>query len=323
MNRLQTRLEVLVTAMRLEAKDIVSVELRPVGKKNLPPFSAGSHVLVELSAGLSRSYSLTNASHERHRYVLAIHRDRASRGGSRYVHDTLRVGDTITISEPRNHFELNESAEQSVLIAGGIGITPIWCMIQRLEELGGRWTLYYATRSRCFAAYCVELEALEARQPGRVHFHFDDEHGSKPFDMLSALGGAPASADLYCCGPRAMLRAFRESTEGRSASRVHVEYFNNDDLATGATSGFTVILARSGKKVRVKTDVTILDALLEEGLDVSYSCREGICGTCEVRLLSGVADHRDAILSDAEKNSNKTIIICCSRAQSDELVLDL
>lgn len=323
MNRVQAGFNVRVVAMRLEAEDIVSVELRALDGALLPPFSAGAHIVVTLSAALSRSYSLTNLPGERHRYVIVVHRGAASRGGSRYVHDTLRIGDTLAISEPRNNFELDEAAQESVLIAGGIGITPLWAMIQRLEVLGRPWRLHYAARSRRFAAFLTELQALEAQRPGHVHFHFDDEHQSTVFDMASAIGGASLSAELYCCGPVPMLRAFQEAAGGRPPQRVHLEYFSNDERVSQAGSDFTVVLARSGKRVRIPADVTILDALLKEGVDASYSCREGVCGTCEVRVLSGLPDHRDLILSDAEKAANQSVIICCSRALGDELVLDL
>lgn len=316
-------IETLVTAMRLEARGVVSVELRRTDGEPLPPFTAGAHIDIELPDDLLRSYSLVNAPHETHRYVIAIHRAPVSRGGSNYIHDTLRVGHLVRIGAPRNDFALAESAPLSVLLAGGIGITPLWCMIQRLEALEKPWQLYYATRSRDDAAYRGELELLEARRPGRVHFHFDDEHAHAVLDLNGAVERTPSDAHLYCCGPAPMLRAFEEATRGRPRQQVHLEYFSNQVTHDATDNGFTVVLARSGKRVQVTPGVTILDALLEAKVDVSYSCREGVCGTCEVRVLSGHPDHRDLLLGDEEKTANQSIMICCSRSLDDELVLDL
>jgi vanillate O-demethylase ferredoxin subunit len=263
-----------------------------------------------------------NPQHERHRYVITVSRDPASRGGSRHLHESLRVGDFLHLGAPRNNFNLVEGAAHSVFIAGGIGITPLWSMIQRLETLEGAWTLYYATRGRGNTAYLAELETLEQRQPGRVNFHFDDERPGQLLDMASVVGRAPPAAHLYCCGPAPMLRAFEAATENRAAEQVHLEYFSAQ-VPPATAGGFNVTLARTGKTIHVDEGTTILDALLAAKIDVPFSCREGTCGTCEVRVLEGQPDHRDVVLSDAERAANKSMMICCSGAKSGELVLDI
>ena len=313
-------LEVRLVSITYEAQGINSYELRPIGERELPPFSAGAHIDLHLPNGLVRSYSLVNSQNERHRYVIAVNLGSPSRGGSRYMHDSVRVGDRIAIGAPRNNFQLAETASRTVLIAGGIGITPLWCMIQRLEELGRAWTLHYSTRTRQRAAFLDRLAALTHRQFD-VHLNFDQEPGGKMIDIQSIVEQAPPEAHLYCCGPLPMLAAFERAATSRPAARVHVEYFAAKEPP--AAGGFTVVLARAGRSVLVPPGKSILDALLEQGISLAYSCREGVCGTCETSVIEGIPDHRDLVLTRAERAAGKTMMVCCSGCKGDTLVLDL
>ncbi|WP_077002798.1 PDR/VanB family oxidoreductase [Variovorax sp. KK3] len=313
-------LQLRLSAIRWEADGVQSFEFRDVADRALPGFLPGAHVDLHLPNGMSRSYSLCNDCAETDRYVVAVARDAKSRGGSIAMHDTLRVGQLLKVGRPRNHFPLDEEAAKSVLIAGGIGITPMWCMLQRLQALGRDWELFYAARGRQNAAFLRELRALSAQHPGRVHLHFDQEQGL--FDLAPVLRALPAGAHVYCCGPLPMLEAFERLTADRPPAQVHLEYFQAKD-APAAAGGVQVELSRSKKVVTVAEGKTVLDAVLDAGIDVPYSCMEGICGSCEVVVLEGEPDHRDSVLSDQQKRSNKTMMLCCSGARSARLVLDL
>ena len=267
-----------------------------------------------------RSYSLVNDQSERHRYVIAVNKDVAGRGGSSFVHDGFKAGDIVTVSMPRNNFALREDAEWSLLIAGGIGITPLLSMIRRLQALRRPWKLSYAARTRRAAAFLDELGAIGP--DAQLHLHFDDEHGGRPLDLAALVGSAPAGAHLYCCGPVPMLEAFEKATAGRPAEHVHVEYFQAKQ-APAVDGGFEVRLARSNRTIAVEPGKTILNAVLDAGVMANYSCSEGVCGTCETRVIEGIPDHRDLFLSPEEQAANKTIMICCSGSKSGTLVLDL
>lgn len=315
-------LQVRLKAITFEAEGINGYTLEPLAGEQLPPFTAGSHIDVHLAGGMVRSYSLVNDPAQRNRYVLGVARDPASRGGSVYMHDSLRVGSTLKIGAPRNNFPLNESAPHSVLIGGGIGITPMYCMLQRLQAIGRAWTLYYCARSRANAAFLSEIEALAQANPNaKLHVHFDDEAGTHP-DIAGMVAAAPADAHLYCCGPAPMLDAFTKAASARPSDTVHVEYFSaREEAATDG--GFTIKLARSGKSLPVPPGKTILDVLLDAGVDAQYGCMQGVCGGCETRVLAGIPDHRDGILDEAARNSNTTIMTCCSGSKTPELTLDL
>lgn len=316
----ELQLDVRLTTVRLEAEDAHSFEFTPCVDGELPAFTAGAHIDLLLPSGLTRSYSLINPQNERHRYVIAVRRETVSRGGSKFLFDTARVGNTFKIVALRNAFPLAETARESIFFAGGIGITPLYCMIQRLSELGRGWTLHYCVNRRERAVFLNELEALAARSSGRLVLHISSETG-KRFDLSQAIAAAPEDAHLYCCGPVSMLQAFREATQSRPPEFVRSEAFQPTQEA--AAGGFTVVLARSGIEVHVPEDASILDALLEAGVDASYSCHEGVCGACEVTVLEGIPDHRDEVLSAQERAANKTMMICRSGCKGDRLVLDL
>ena len=318
MNTLDVRLH----AVRFEAEGIHSFEFRPLDGQHLPAFSAGSHLDVQLSGGLIRSYSLLNDPRERHRYVVAVARDRASRGGSSYVHDRLRVGDAVTVGLPRNNFPLDEGAADTLLIAGGIGITPMLCMVRRLQALGRPWRLHYCARTRRHAGFLDELMDLAGDQPERVKLNFDGEQFGKILDIAAVVRDAAPATHLYCCGPLPMLEAFERATAHRNPSTVHVEYFTAKE-APATAGGFEVELRRSGKTLPVPPGKTILDVVIDAGVSVAYSCLEGICGCCETKVLEGQPDHRDLLLSKEDQAANKTMMICCSGSKGAKLVLDL
>ncbi|CAM3655980.1 Oxidoreductase [Bordetella sputigena] len=314
MNR---RLNLRIRAIAREADGIHSYELIDEAGGELPAFTAGAHVTVHLPGGVSRSYSLTNCPEERHRYVIAVNRDARSRGGSRYLHDTARVGQVLPADPPRNLFELDENAPASVLIAGGIGITPIRCMIRRLETLGRRWELHYCARHPAAAAYLEEL-----RVDPRVRTYFDAGPAPRRLDIAATLAALPADAHVYCCGPAPMLRAFQTHAAALPPARVHLERFGAAEAAS-TEGGYTVRLARSGRTVQVRTGQSILEALLEAGEQPPHACRQGVCGSCETAVLSGRPDHRDQVLSATEKAAGASMMICCSGSLDAELVLDL
>lgn len=311
--------QVRLKRISFEAENVNSYELVAI-EGDLVPFTAGSHIDLHLSNGMIRSYSLVNDSSERHRYVIAVNKDAASRGGSRFIHDRLGVGDILTVSRPKNNFALHENAAHSVLIAGGIGITPLLSMIRHLEALGRSWELFYAARTRKTAAFLDELIRPDIRR--NVHLNLDQEPGAKMLDVAVIASSAPRDAHLYCCGPVTMLEAFEAATADRAADHVHVEYFKAREKPA-VDGGFEVRLARSNRTIIVPAGNTILDAVLNAGVAVNFACTEGVCGTCETRVIEGVPDHRDLFLSQEEQVANKSMMICCSGSKSPTLVLDL
>src|SRR5262249_55595008 len=225
-----------------------------------------------------------NDQSEQSRYVIAVNKDAASRGGSRLIHETLRAGDVIMISQPRNNFALQENAGHSVLIAGGIGITPLLSMIRRLEALGRSWKLFYAARTRVAAAFLDELNALQLDARANLHVNFDEGESSRMLDLSAIVKSAPTDAHLYCCGPVPMLEAFEAATVDRPAEKVHVEYFKAKE-EPASEGGFEVRLARSNRTIEVEAGKTILNAVLDAGIAVNYACTEGVCGTCVTRVI--------------------------------------
>lgn len=298
------------------APGVMSFEFTPMDGRPLPDYAAGAHLDLHLPDGQVRQYSLTNPSGEG-RYVVGVARARAGRGGSAWLHDKARPGDVIHVSEPRNAFALDEAAPASVLIAGGIGITPILAMARRLGALGQPAVVHYAVRSTDAAAFLPELWACGVD----LRLHVDAVEGGL-LDVAAIVREAPARAHVYCCGPAPMLAAFRAAAEARDPATVHFETFDAAAPEAG-DEGLVIELARSGGSVTVGPEETILDALQAAGVAVASSCRNGVCGTCEVRVLEGQPDHRDLILSEAEKARGDTMMICCSRAKSPRLRLDL
>jgi ferredoxin-NADP reductase len=310
-------IDVRVTAIRPAADDTNLYELaRPDGAP-LPPADPGAHIDLNLPNGMTRQYSLVIAHPLPESYTLGIKRDPNSRGGSRYIFDELKTGQALTISAPRNHFPLAADASHHVLIAGGIGITPIYAMTQKLRADGSAFDLHYAGRSRSQLAFLGDLAGAPF-----AHIHCDDEHGGALLDLARVIPDAPQDSHFYCCGPAPMLKTFRAATASVPQQQVHFEYFSPQAEASKA-GGFVVQLARSGREVFVPPGQSILETLREAGLTLDSSCQEGICGVCETKVISGVPDHRDSVLSDHEHAANRSMMICCSGCSSERLVLDL
>jgi ferredoxin-NADP reductase len=312
-------IEVRLTDIRFAAQDTNLYEFRRSDGAPLPAYEPGAHVDLHLPNGMVRQYSLIVPQARPESYVFGIKRDAASRGGSRYIHDELHVGAKLDISPPRNNFALVEDADHVILIAGGIGITPIWCMVQRLAALGRSWKLYYSARSRADMAFLAALDRYEAKHR---HLHFDDEAGGKFLDLGAIVGEAAKDAHLYCCGPDPMLKAFEAATKDWPRAQVHVEYFT-PKAEPATTGGFWVELARSKEEYFIPPGKTILQVLYDAGVDVDYSCELGICGACETRVISGIPEHRDSVLSEEDQASNTKVMICCAGCKSERLVLDM
>jgi phthalate 4,5-dioxygenase reductase component len=299
------------------ADDIHLFELRDPAGADLPEFTAGAHVSVRVPNGLLRKYSLCNDPAERDRYVIAVKREAGGRGGSDSLIRDAAVGGELAVSAPANNFELVRSAGGYLLVAGGIGITPIMAMIRHLKATGGRFKLYYCTRAPAVTAFRDELTGPEFR--GQVTIHHDHGDLAQALDLWPVLE-KPSGRHLYCCGPRGLMQAVRDMSGHWSPSAVHFEAFTEAAETKPDDKPFTVRLARTGGTVAVPVGVTILEALRAKGLDVPSSCESGTCGTCRTRLIAGEADHRDLVLAEEEHADN--IMVCVSRARSDELVID-
>lgn len=313
-------LTVLVADVRAEAKDVITLELRAITGGELPAFSPGAHLDLHLPNGLVRNYSLTNDWRERNRYVVGVGRSADSRGGSSFIHSSIRAGLQIKISAPRNNFPLDEASASFLFIAGGIGVTPIMAMVRWCVANNKPWRLIYAARSRQRTAFYEELCALGA---DRVQFHFDDEAG-QVLDVAKAIASWNDGESIYCCGPAPLMEAVKALTEDLPSGTARYEWFTVPESDEPQESNsFTVRLERSNVEFDVPERKSILEVLEEHGFELPFSCREGLCGTCVTNVCSGDPDHRDYVLSDEERESGKMMTICCSRSKSPVLTLDL
>jgi ferredoxin-NADP reductase len=310
-------IDVRLAAIHYAAHDINIYELSRPDDIKLPATQAGAHVDLHLPNGLVRQYSIFVPDLSPTRYALAIKREAISRGGSRYIFDELKVGALLRISEPVNRFRLNDGAAHSILIAGGIGITPIWAMAKELQADDRSWELHYACRSRPDMAFHDPLKRL-----ANVRFYFGNDETSAALDLESIVSHAPKHAHLYCCGPARMLNSFEDVTSHWPSDQVHLERFAAKEKAS-LEGGFVVELARSGGELIIPPNKSILTVLRDAGVDVPYSCEDGVCGACVTSVISGVPDHRDSVLSKAEREANKSMMICCSGCRDGRLILDL
>ncbi|MBK3384805.1 PDR/VanB family oxidoreductase [Streptomyces sp. DEF147AK] len=318
-------LDLLVHRMTWEAEEVLSVELTHPEGKPLPAWEPGAHLDLH-TGGQIRQYSLCGDPADTGRYRIAVLHEPSSRGGSRHVHTVLRPGATVTVKGPRNHFALAE-APRYVFLAGGIGITPVLAQVREAAARGAGWTLWHGGRTARSMAFGAELTRLaDACPTGTVHFRPQDRDGH--LDIPAALDGVvPGEGTLvYCCGPEPLLAAVEEACATRGlGGQLRLERFAAVPVAAppGGESGFEVECARSGVTVTVGPDEAVVDALERSGVQVETSCRDGICGTCETRVLGGVPDHRDMLLSTEEQAAGRTMMVCVSRCASNRLVLDL
>jgi len=316
-------IKVTVARKHSEAEDICTFELVGQDGRPLPAFSAGSHVDVHLTGGLTRQYSLCNDPAESHRYLIGVLKDPASRGGSEAMHTQVKEGDTLTISAPKNHFPLAHEARRSLLLAGGIGITPILCMAERLAVAGAEFEMHYCTRSPSRTAFRQRIQASGFAP--RVQFHFDDGDAAQKLDLAALLSAPAQGTHLYVCGPKGFMDAVLGTAraKGWPEAQLHYEFFSAEPVRLETDGSFEVTLASSGKVVRVAKDQTVVQALAAAGVEVPTSCEQGVCGTCLTRVISGEPDHRDMYLTPEEQAANQQFLPCCSRAKSAMLVLDL
>ncbi len=307
----------VVTGKRAAANGVVELVLAHPDGKRLPDWAPGAHVDLMLPNGSTRQYSLCGSRWDAFRYRVGVLREPAGRGGSAFVHDRLRVGDTVGVGGPRNNFALVPSARY-LFIAGGIGITPLLPMVHQADLLGADWDLVYGGRRRSSMAFLDEL----AGYGDRVHVHPEDEDGL--LDLPAWLGEARPDTAVYCCGPGPLLDAVERACRGWPPYALRTERFvAKEQRAPVRDTPFEVRLARSGTAVTVTPEVTVLDAVRAAGAQVLSSCQQGTCGTCETDVVQGVPDHRDSILGDAERAAADCMFICVSRSCSDRLVLDL
>jgi vanillate O-demethylase ferredoxin subunit len=318
-----SELTVKVERKSIEAVDICTYELVDVNGRPLPAFSAGSHIDVHLPNGITRQYSLCNDPAESHRYLLGVLRDPASRGGSQAMHDLVSEGQVLRISAPKNHFPLAHEAGRSILLAGGIGITPILCMAERLAVVGANFEMHYATRSRDRTAFHDRITA--STYAARVQFHFDDGLPAQKLDIGALLATPQPGVHVYVCGPKGLMDAVLGTarTNGWPEAQLHYEFFSAEIAKSDSDASFQVKLASSGRIVVVPKDKTVVHALADAGVEVLTSCEQGVCGTCLTRVLEGEPDHKDVYLTPEEQAANDQFTPCCSRSKSTMLVLGL
>ena len=311
------------TPLRVTRNDKIAdgihlLEFRDPDGRSLPEFSAGAHIGVHVPNGMLRKYSLCNDPAERDRYQVAVKREGNGRGGSCSLIDDTKAGDELDVIAPVNDFGLPPRAQDFLFIAGGIGVTPFMAMIREIIAQRKRFRLFYCSRSPETTAFRDELGAPEFKDS--VIIHYDQGDMSRSLDLRPILAERKNREHLYCCGPRPLMEAVRAMTDHWSPTAVHFEAFSDAETHKADDKPFKVKLARSGAVIEVPTDKTILEVLREHGLDVPSSCETGTCGTCRTKMLAGEADHRDLVLAEHERKD--TIMICVSRARSDEITID-
>ncbi|MDM0035569.1 cytochrome P450/oxidoreductase [Variovorax sp. J22P271] len=312
---------VIVDSATPVAEGIVRLRLVAPDGKALPRWTPGAHIDVECGGPeLSRQYSLCGDPDDTRALEIAVLREAESRGGSAWIHGQVQAGDRLRIRGPRNHFRLDEGARRLILIAGGIGITPVSAMARRARALGLDYALHYSGRRRATMAFVDELAALHGE---RLHLHVGDEGRRCDFDAL--LARPEPGTQVYACGPQRMLDALEAGCAGWPEDALRIEHFASTvgTLDPSREHAFEVELKDSGITVMVAADRTVLSALRAANVDIPSDCEEGLCGTCEVRVLGGEVDHRDLVLTRAEREAQSRMMTCCSRARGGKLVLEL
>ncbi len=319
-------IEVYVSRKQQEALDIVSLELVPVDAELLPAFTAGAHIDIHLPSKQIRQYSLCGALNNLSSYQVAILRDPASRGGSVELHDNVQEGDRLMISAPRNLFELVPGASNNILLAGGIGVTPILTMAEQLATEGANFTMHYCARSESRMAFQNKL--AKASYADRVKFHLDDGAPSQRLDLAVELPAPSTDVHLYVCGPSGfidhVLSVAKE--QGWPSSQLHREYFSADGVSLEPAEEFRVQIASTGEVFSIPEGRSVVDVLYDHSFDIPVSCEEGMCGSCVTTLLSveGSVQNNDMYLSESQHAEGRLFTPCCSRATAGSLlVLDL
>lgn len=315
-------LRLKISAISDATARVKRIELISTDESALPSFKPGAHIDVHLSNGESRSYSLLNDARESHRYVLGILREENGLGASCFIHDNWRMGDEIACDPPSNDFPLYEAGDYYVLIAGGIGITPIMSMAARLAELGREYVLHYCARSEKDAIF---LDELRLAHGARLVTHLDGGDPARGLNVADLMKTPKPGCHVYVCGPAGLIRSIREAGTSWGKGTIHYELFKGSEADVtpgGADAEFDIVLNRSGTRLHVPTNKSILEVLKENGQRIKTLCRAGTCGTCTVAYLSGKVDHRDDVLDDDDRATH--LQVCVSRAIAGEtLVLDL
>ena len=318
-------MQLRVSSITHETAGINAYELVDPAGAALPPFTAGAHIDVHPPGNFLRQYSLCNDPRERHRYVIGVLNVAGGRGGSKAMHENVRAGDLLAVSAPRNNFPLTGDARRHVLLAGGIGVTPMMAMVETLAAQSADFNLLYCSRSPDLTAFRDRLKPHA--DAGRAAFHHDEGDPARGLDVAAALRGHEQGTHLYCCGPGGLMNAVKAATAHWPAGTVHFEFFSAP-VAAPATpveraageDTFQIKLAHCGAIFTVPHKKSIVEVLRENGIECETSCEEGMCGTCRTRYLDGTPEHHDYVLSDEEHE--EFVLICCARSQSKMLVLD-
>ncbi|RMA59950.1 vanillate O-demethylase ferredoxin subunit [Acidovorax sp. 100] len=318
---METLLQVRVAARKVVAEDVVAFEFAPLDGVELPGFEAGAHIDVHVPGGPVRQYSLYQLPDSLPRYCIGVLRDPQSRGGSVRLIDGVKEGDILSISRPRNHFQLHSGPDHAMLFAGGIGITPIMCMAEQLAREGRSFELHYSGRTPARMAFLDRLRS--AGFADRVQVHSDDGAADQLLDARAVIGSPVVDRQIYVCGPTGFMDHVLSSARelGWGESHLHREYFAAAPIDHSTDGPFEIELSHSGRCISVKADQSAAQALIDAGVPLSLSCEAGVCGTCQTRVLAGVPDHRDLYLTDEEKHEH--FMPCCSRSCTPRLVLDL
>lgn len=322
------KLKVVVDSISRQGEGNLAITLMPVQPLNLPEWQAGAHIDIYLPNQLTRQYSLTGNPTQQDQYVICVKKEQLSRGGSQYIHEHLRVGQYIEISAPRNQFAI-KTAEEYLLVAAGIGITPILAMAEQLEAQQKNFELYYCVKTPLHLAFTSRWR--QGFKFGKIHVLYSALGESLRAKHPESLQRPLTNKRLYLCGPQGFMQDYQHYAIelGWQAEQIHLEAFHPPQLQSASfdsasNTGFEIKLKHSGQSFHVPEDQSIAQVLLEHQINIPLSCEMGMCGACLTRVLAGEVDHKDSVQSDSEKNaSEQYIALCCSRAKSPVLELDL
>jgi vanillate monooxygenase ferredoxin subunit len=313
---------VVVAKKTIEAHNMASFELVPADGGELPAFTAGSHVDVTLPGGTVRQYSLANSPSERHRYLIGVWKDANSRGGSVALHEQINEGDTLTISEPRNRFEVPKDTKRAILIARGIGVTPLLSIADDLKRKNIPFELHYVFALMSPDSFKPMIEASEFAE--NTKYYLESTEAGQLFNAAAILSDQPEDTQLFICGADWWRETITKvaGQKGFSEDRIHVESFTGKLAPPKLDKVFEVKIASTGVVIKIPGDKTVTETLEAKGIKIPTSCEQGACGTCKVKVLEGEVDHRDKRLKDPER-AEGYFLACVSRSKGGQLVLDL